>query len=196
MTEYDAWWEKDSSFSEKMMPQVKKILDTIEFPKRIQDNVGTHLDLKGYDLTIKPLQIGVRLRRYRYKKFDEFTEDDKEKDTMTSDYYFFGYATPNEEDVYSYLLFNHKDFEKHRSEYKISRQRNEEHSDRWFTTYPLYSIYETCQIIGLKGPIAWKDDHKMCKWSGEGYIKCVPKIREKRKVCLTCSDNPDLLTGV
>jgi len=153
---YNIVWGKDMSFSRKMMPQVKTLLDANRFPKKIKDNEGTALDLKGYDLTIKPLQIGVRIRRYNFNSYDEFTEDDKEKNTMNADYYFFGYANMDETDLYSYIIFNHHDFAEKREQLKTDRQQNRKHSSVLFTCYSLYKISKLCEIITLKGNIAFK----------------------------------------
>ena len=104
---YELVFHDDLGFSRRMMPYVQKILETTTFPKRIQNNEGTELDLKGHDLTLKPLQIGVRIRRSKYKKFDDFTEDFKEAREMEDDYYFFGYAYGDESGLSSYIIFNH-----------------------------------------------------------------------------------------
>ena len=157
---YNIVWTKDLTFSRKLMVPVKTILDKIRFPKKIRDNEGTALDLKGYDLTIPPLQIGVRIRRYDFNAFDEFTEDDKEKNTMNADYYFFGYANKDETDLYSYIIFNHHDFAEKRRELETNRQENKKHSAVPFTCYSLWKISNLCEIIALKGNIAFKSEQK------------------------------------
>ncbi|MCW4048555.1 MAG: hypothetical protein NWE89_02345 [Candidatus Bathyarchaeota archaeon] len=163
-------FHEDLDFSKRFTPIIKKILNKTTLPKKIQDNVGTENDLKGHDLTIK-LQIGVRTRRYDnsrtrspnekyicYVNYDEFTEDDKERDTMEDDVYFFGYSLPDESGLYSYIIFDHHDFRKARENnlLRTTRKQNKGHGLGWFTGYPIWDIIKYCKIYGKDGRIGWK----------------------------------------
>ena len=158
---YEYRWIIDTDFSEQLKPKIIDIIKQIPLPRNVQDNIGTEDDKrKGYDLTINPLptQVAVRIRRNKYKNYDEFTEDDKERDTMKPDVYFFCYATLDENDIESLLYFNHRDFRKAREKklFTETRKQNSKHSKVWFTGYPLSEINKYCATYARKGKIAWK----------------------------------------
>ena len=158
---YEIPFIRDVKFSGKFLPTVKEIIDKVNIPTRLRDNVGTPLDMKGYDVTLKPIQIGLRIRRYKYLNYNEFTQDDKEKTKMDCDYYFLGYATyesshdPNRNDLTAYILFDYPDFKNERSN-KItlkSRQKNWAGSLVWFSCYSLCDIEKYCKIYAKMGSI-------------------------------------------
>ena len=177
----------DLGFSRRMMYFVQKILETTTFPKRIQNNEGTELDFKGHDLTLNPLQIGVRIRRGKYKKFDDFTEDFKEAREMEDDYYFFGYAYDDESGLSSYIIFDHNDFRKARDNdlLRHRKRNNEEHSGVPFFCYPLYDIFKNCNVIKKQGKIAYKKERS-------GYKNPVP---QKNGTILTFDELWGRITG-
>jgi len=148
-----------------MMPHVQKVLNGTTFPKRIQNNEGTELDFKGHDLTLNPLQIGVRIRRAKWIKKDDFTEDFKEARQMEDDYYFFGYAYGDESGLYSYIIFDHHDFRKARENELLrwKKEKNQKHSSVPFLCYPLYDITQHCKIIAKQGKIALKKERQEYK---------------------------------
>lgn len=154
--EFDAIFHKDSQFSKSIMKQVAQILHSLNLPKDIQDNCGTAEDFKGHDLTIKPLQIGVRVRRYGYVHYDEFTQDDKERDTMNCDLYFMGYAEQDEQSLHSYMVFNYSDFKMVRSTPacpRADRKQNYEHSLVWFDAWRNRDILDSCHVYDFRGTI-------------------------------------------
>lgn len=180
--DYMEWYYKryhrivhiDSEFSRRFMPTIKKILNETTLPKKIQNNVGTESDLKGHDLTVT-LQIGVRIRRYDnsltrsykekyrcYVEYDDFTEDDKERNTMEDDVYFFGYSHRDESGLHSYIIFDHQDFRKARENnlLRTIRRKNYEHGLVWFTCYPIWDVIKHCKIYGKYGRIGWKERRK------------------------------------
>lgn len=158
---YEIPFIRDVKFSGKFLPTVKEIIDKVNIPTRLRDNLGTPLDLKGYDVTLKPIQIGLRVRRYEYLHYNEFTQDDKERIEMDCDYYFFGYANyesshdERKNEFEAYLLFDNQDFKKERGR-KIplkSRQRNREGSLVYFSCYDVCDIEKQCKTYVKSGPI-------------------------------------------
>jgi len=177
---YELRFNEDSDFSSRFMPKIKTILNETTLPKKIQNNVGTESDLKGHDLTIT-LQIGVRIRRYDnsltrsyenkyicYVNYDDFTEDDKERDTMEDDVYFFGYSRRDESGLHSYIIFDHQNFKKARENnlLRTARRKNYEHGLVWFTCYPIWDVKKYCKIYREYGRIGWKQKRR-------GYSKPV-----------------------
>ncbi len=160
---YEIRWNEDLNFSKRFTPIIMEILDKTTLPKKIKDNVGTESNLKGHDLTVT-LQIGVRIRRYSYVDFDDFTEDDKERDTMEDHVYFFGYSLQDESGLYSYIIFDHHDFRKARENnlLRTTRRRNRKHGLAWFTCYPTWDIRKHCKIYGESGEIG---DFEERDWS-------------------------------
>ncbi len=153
---FDPIFAADSQFSKRLMEQVIRILDHLDLPKNIRDNCGTVEDFKGHDLTIPPIQIGVRIRRYNYIRWDEFTQDDKERDTMGCDVYFMGYATEDEKSLYSYIVFNYHDFKSVRSTPVCplaDRRPNTEHSLVMFSAWRNRDIIDSCRIYAKHGTI-------------------------------------------
>jgi len=148
--QYEIVFQGDLGFSRKMMPHAKAIIEQARLPKCIQDNEGTELDRKkGHDLTIVSLSIGVRVRRHKYIKYQQFTQDDKERKTMSCDFYFFGYATSDESCLQNYLIFDGKEFEIKRNSGQIpiaARMQNYKHSDVWFNAYDLSDIRKQCTV--------------------------------------------------
>jgi len=178
---YKLRWNEDCEFSERFMPRIEEILNETTLPKKIQNNVGTEEDLKGHDLTVI-LQIGVRIRRYDnsitssykgryicYVNYDDFTEDDKERDTMKDHVYFFGYSLPDESGLKSYIIFDHNDFRKARDNklLRCIRKPNKEHGLVWFNCYPIWDIIKHCKIYGKYGRIGWKEKRSR-------YTKTIP----------------------
>ena len=159
---YELRWNEDKAFSQQFMPRIKETLNETTLPKKIKNNVGTESDLKGHDLTVEPLQIGVRIRRFDYKKYDDFTEDDKERNTMEDDVYFFGYSHTDESGLHSYIIFDHHNFRKSRDSnlLRTLRKQNKEHGVAWFTCYPIYDIIKYCKIYGKYRQIGWKIQRK------------------------------------
>ena len=155
---YETTWKTDLRFSENLKKKILEIIDTINLPKNFKDNLGTDDDLKGRDITIKPIQIGIRTRRFSYYGFDQFTEDDKERDTMKCDIYFFGYATDDENDLYSCIIFDHNDFRRARDAvlFTIERSSQRKHSQVVFTSYYISEIIEHCKIYHKKGKIGFR----------------------------------------
>jgi hypothetical protein len=157
---YELIFQGDVEFSGKFMPTVKAIIGNIDFPKEIQDNAGGgELDLQGYDLTVKPIQVGVRIRRSKYIRYDQFTQDDKERRIMSCDYYFLGYATRDESELYSYMVFDYKDYESKRDTPDIpcrDRRKNKKHSAVWFNCYANWDIRRHCETYICKGDIGKK----------------------------------------
>jgi hypothetical protein len=156
---YNVVFTQDVEISRKFMPKVYEILDGINFPKEIRNNEGTELDLRGYDLTIKPIQLGIRVRRFYAVKWDQFTQDDKERQTMSCDYYFLGYITSDESGLYSFIVFDGKDYEQKRDAEEIpvaDRQKNGKHSSVWFNCYRISDIVNHCRIYAKEGNIGFK----------------------------------------
>lgn len=152
---YEFVFQADSQFSSQLMDLVKEICYPLSLPKEIRDNVGTELDFKGYDLTMT-IQIGVRLRRFKWAQRDEFTQDDKERDTMTCDCYFLGYAAKDESQLFSYMIFNYADFVSLRNTPAIPlalRKQNWEHSRVWFSGWRNRDILNQCRIYASMGNI-------------------------------------------
>lgn len=153
---YEIVFQSDFKLSNQLMDLVKGIIQSLNLPREIRDNVGTELDFEGYDLTIKPVQIGVRVRRFRWAQRDEFTQDDQERDTMTCDYYFLGYATKDELQLFSYMVFNYADFVSLRSTLAIPlafRKRNWKHSRVWFSGWRNRDILDHCRIYAQMGNV-------------------------------------------
>ena len=145
---YELVFQDDISFSRRFMAEIKVILDQCSFGQ-IRDNEGTELDFKGADLTIMPLQIGVRVRRQSYKWMDQFTQDDKERMTMSCDIYFLGYANKDEKGLDSYMIWDGKDYATHRDNGDIpvaDRKQNTKHSLVWFNCYNNSDIKRFCRI--------------------------------------------------
>ena len=165
---YNIIWNEDLGFSQKFMPQVKQRLDETKLPKQIRDNQGTELDFQGHDLTIKPLNIGVRIRRHVYHKYDDFTEDEKERATMADDVYFLGFAYADESGLKSYIIFDHPDFRKARDNNELTwqKKKNDKHSQVSFYCYSLKDIKEKCRIYNIKEPIGWIQNNKRPNWAG------------------------------
>lgn len=173
---FELRWNEDKAFSQQFMSGIKKTLNETVLPKKIKDNVGTEDDLKGHDLTIDTkFQTGVRIRRYSnpetgfcYVDCDDFTEDDKERDTMRDDIYFFGYSHLDESGLHSHIIFDHHDFRKARDNgwLRSTRRKNKEHGLVWFTCYPIWDIIKHCKIYGKYGRIGWKERRR-------GYTKPV-----------------------
>ena len=156
---YETIWHTDLKFSENLKKNILGIIDTVNLPKNFKDNLGTEDDLKGRDITINPIQIGIRTRRFSFYGFDQFTEDDKERDTMKCDIYFFGYATDDEKDLYSCIIFDHNDFRQARDSgsFNIERSSQRKHSQVVFTSYYISEIIEHCKIYYKKGNIGFRE---------------------------------------
>ena len=170
---YKLRWNEDMGFSIRFMPKIKKILNETTLPKKIRNNLGTESDLKGHDITLEPLQIGVRVRRYAdpvkgtcYVDYDDFTEDDKERNFMEDDVYFFGYSLPDESGLYSHIIFDHHDFRKARDSdlLRCKRKQNKEYGLVWFNCYPIWDIKKYSKTYGEYGRIGWKERRR-------GYTK-------------------------
>jgi len=114
--------------------------------------------LKGSDITIKPIEVAIRTRRYGNISFDQFTEDDKEKNTMKCDIYFMGYATEDENDLYSEIIFDHNDFRRIRDSglFTVERHGQSTHSKVAFNCYYISEIIKYCRIYHKKGNIGWR----------------------------------------
>lgn len=160
-TEFELVWQGDLEFSRGFMPEIMGILGAIKFQDvEIRNNENTLLDLQGSDLTIlppDPLQIGVRVRRNYALRWDEFTQDDKERRTMSCDVYFLGYADKREEQLVSYMVWDGHEFEVKRNDGTIplaSRQQNKIHSRVYFNCYSNCDIARHCRIYKIYGPIA------------------------------------------
>ena len=156
---YNFIWLDDFGFSQKFTPQITEILSKLPLPKKIQDNLGTQKDRDGSDLTVLPLDIGVRVRRASYTHFDEYTEDDKERDTMEPDIGVYGYATEDESKLQSLVVFDHHDFRKARKRglLRSTREQNRKHSLVQFTCYPISDIIKHCKIYGVGGSIGGEE---------------------------------------
>lgn len=153
---YSVVFQDDISFSRTFMKEIKAILDSIAFG-RIRDNEGTDLDFKGADLTIMPLQIGVRVRRAQYKQFDQFTQDDKERTKMSCDVYFLGYANKDGTGLDCYMIWDGNDFATKRDAGLIpliDRKQNQKHSRVWFNCYKNSDIKNQCKVYKIYGNIA------------------------------------------
>uniref|UniRef100_A0A6M3MCR9 Uncharacterized protein n=1 Tax=viral metagenome TaxID=1070528 RepID=A0A6M3MCR9_9ZZZZ len=162
--EYDEIWKESLHFSRILMPEIKKHLSLFTGCTKITDNEGTEIDKnEGKDITcIMPfednLTFGVRVRSYKHKKFDEYTEDDKERDNHNPDFHFYGYADRHNKKLYSFIIFHHGEFINGKKTKKIwisDRRQNEKYSKVWFTCYPLRQIAENCYSFRY-GKIGWK----------------------------------------
>jgi len=165
---YNLIFEKDLHFGNKFTPLIHRILNIVNIPLIVRDNLGSNLDKKGHDLTLKPIEIGMRVRKYKYLSYNQFTQDDKERNEMDCDYYFFGYATYKASidkqfsDLIAYILFDYQDYKKLRDTKIIpckARMQNKEHSSVWFNCYSLEDIEKNCRIILKSGPIGLKIVH-------------------------------------
>lgn len=167
MSSFDYHWKKDTGFSKNLMSKVKDIIEKeITLPKNIRNNFGTSEDIdKGHDLSIetKLINVGVRNRRYPYKTYDQFSEDDKELGTVKNDIYFFGYSTPDEKELSSCIVFNHHDFRAARDEgqFNVERVRNRKHSIVWANYYLISDIMRTCEVYYKMGNIGWRSSLDM-----------------------------------
>lgn len=153
-TKYDFIFGEDLGFAQRLMPEVIRILQSITLPISFKDNMGTAEDSKGHDLTGQPFHVGVRVRRQKYKHYKQFTQDDKERETMSCDLYFFGYATDDEQSLDSYLIFDGRAFEAGRGTERIpvsARCPNHKHSQVWFNCYDLADIEQHCAIYAQRG---------------------------------------------
>jgi hypothetical protein len=170
----DTWFPPDIDLARAFMPLTTEYLaQVIKFDKW-EDNENTQLDKEGMDISLIRDKatihtIGVRVRRYRsihnpkiiYHKYDDYTEDDKERDTMTCDWHFYAYLNEKHDNFLSAILFLHDDFIRAKKENKFTtkRYKNKNHSDRWFTCYPFSQIKQYCvhriwgKIGYLKTPI-------------------------------------------
>ncbi len=163
-------FQGDVAFSRKFNPEIREFLVGIVTPKKIVDNFWTPKDREGKDFTITSHhEIGARIRRARYQHLDDFTEDDKERDTQTPDIEVFGYATPDESKLNSLIVFDHRDFRKARNAgfLRTQRRQNRKHSLVWFTAYPVWDIKKHCRIYGGFGSIGWRKERDKKKgWKG------------------------------
>jgi hypothetical protein len=159
--QYETVFQGDIGFSRKFMPQIQAVLDSITLPKKIRNNEGTELDKQGSDLTVMPLQIGVRVRRNYARRWDQFTQDDKERQQMSCDVYFLGYANPEETQLVSYMIWNGGEYEQLRDTSAIpmrERIQNFDHSLVYFNCYSNQDIAENCTIYALEGRIAGQNN--------------------------------------
>jgi hypothetical protein len=170
---YEVIWQNDLSFSRKFMPEILDILGRIDFQDVvIRNNEGTKLDSQGSDLTILPsksLQIGVRVRRNYAVKWDQFTQDDKERTTMNCDVYFLGYADEEERHLLSYMIWNGNEYAMKRDDGTIplaSREQNERHGRVPFNCYYNSDIAKCCHVYVKVGDIA----------SQPGIAECHPQL--------------------
>lgn len=159
-TEFEVMWQADLGLSRKFMSEILSILEKIDFQDTvIRNNEGTELDLQGSDLTLlpsRPLQIGVRVRRNYAVKWDQFTQDDKERTAMNCDVYFLGYADEQEERLVSYMVWDGNEYARKRDSGVIplaSRQQNKKHSKVFFNCYRNRDIAENCHIYEIAGNI-------------------------------------------
>lgn len=158
--QFEVVWQADLSFSRKFMPEILAILGRINFQDReIRNNEGTELDSRGSDLTIlpsRPLQIGVRVRRNYAARWDEFTQDDKERTKMNCDVYFLGYADKQEERLVSYMIWDGNEYAAKRDDDIIplaSRQQNKKHGKVYFNCYRNRDIAKQCHVYYKFGNI-------------------------------------------
>lgn len=159
--QYEVVFQGDMGFARKMMSQVQEILRNAPLPHPIRDNEGTELNGKGSDLTIMPLQIGVRVRRNFALRWDEFTQDDKERQKMSCDIYFLGYADRDEERLVGYMVWDGTDYARLRGTGAIprkSRTQNKKHSRVWFNGYSNRDIAKHCKVYAIAGRIAGRLD--------------------------------------
>lgn len=157
---YETTFQGDIGLSRKFMPEVRKILIAI-LPREIRNNEGTELNGQGSDLTIlpsSPTQVGVRIRRTFAAKYDQFTQDDKERTLMSCDLYFLGYANKEETELTSHMVWDGKEYEIKRNSGEIplaERKQNRKHSLVWFNCYQNLDIKSHCKIFAIQGRIAW-----------------------------------------
>lgn len=165
---FEFMFNKDISFSKKFLPVINSIINSVNIPTRLRDNLGTNLDQQGYDLTLNPIHIGMRIRRYKWLSKNEFTQDDNERQNMDCDYYFYGYATieaskdPKVSELQAYMLFDYQDFKRLRGTKKIpckDRIRNKTHSLVAFNCYSLSDIENNCRILVKAGSIGIRIIH-------------------------------------
>jgi len=159
----DEWWLSDLELSNKFMPLVIDILKRFFSFNSLTDNQGTEKDRQGKDITLingnEKINIGVRIRRWCnpekpkiiYHKYDEYTEDDKERDTMTCDWHFYAYVNEKYTDFYSWILFDHSDFVEGKKNklLLVGREKNQDHSTVCFSTYPLCLIKKYCAHVSF-----------------------------------------------
>lgn len=157
-------FQEDIEFSRIFKPQIIEILKRIPLPRNVQDHEGTELDrIDGHDFSLRSehTSVGARVRRFEFQDYDQFSQDDKERHTMSCDLYFLGYAGPLGDELYSYIVFDGHDFLKYKDTEKIpivARKRNQEHSLVWFSCYRNYDIIQHCKIYVKYGDIGWKSD--------------------------------------
>ena len=87
-------FQEDIKFSRIFKPQIVEILKGISLPRDVQDQEGTERDrIHGEDFTLrsKRTSVGARVRRFAFQDYDQFTQDDKERNTTTCDLYFLGF---------------------------------------------------------------------------------------------------------
>lgn len=163
---YELIFQGDLKFSARFTPEIKKIIGKLNLPQKINNNLGTQKDLEGSDFTLLPLEIAVRVRRAHYEHYDQYTEDDNERDNMEPDVGMFGYATEDESGLQSLIVFDHRDFRKARRRglLKSERRRNKKHSGVWFTCYSIWDIRKYCKIYGKRGEIGWKGEEPIVKF--------------------------------
>lgn len=161
---FEIVFQDDIEFSRRFKAQISRILEEIKLPKQIGDLEGTERDrIQGHDFSVGSnyTSVGVRVRRFSFQDWDHFTQDDKERNTMACDLYFHGYATPFEDGLYSYVIFDGHDYLRHRDTSRIPlvmRKPNETHSLVWFNCYRNYDIIKHCRIYAQHGDIGWKPD--------------------------------------
>ncbi len=166
---YELVFQGDVAFSRKFNDEINEFIEGVALPKKPVNNFWTPKDLQGSDLSTTGLEIGVRIRRAKYRRFEDFTEDDKERDTQTPDIEVFGYASPDESKLNSLIVFDHRDFRKARNAglLRTQRRQNRKHSGVWFTSYPIWDIKNHCTIYGFFGTIGWKKERNKRKgWKG------------------------------
>lgn len=157
-------FQDDRQFSRRFNAQISRILDEIKLPKQIDNLEGTERDrIQGHDFSVgvNYTSVGARVRRFPFQDWDQFTQDDKERNTMACDLYFHGYAMWGENELHSYMIFDGHDYLKHRDTPRIpliGRRRNKEHSLVWFNCYHNHDIIKHCQVYAKYGDIGWKSD--------------------------------------
>jgi hypothetical protein len=114
-------WKNDKKWSDKFLPEIKSILGVhlIAEPPSEED-AERNTDLMV--LKLEPIRIGCRIRKHEYaKKYgNEFTiRSGRPKGTKTElmkiiegwgDYFFYGFATENEESLSAWFIGDMKVF--------------------------------------------------------------------------------------
>lgn len=159
----------DFIFSRKHLLVMMSYLMPKFYPIDFVDNKGTFKDkILGHDVTLigcRPndkygtkdvINLSVRIRRsiyYKPEKHIDYTEDDKERDTMHPDIHCLGFANKSGTGIEHLMIFSHKSFllAKEQNLLHSEIRKNTTHSVVSFTCYPVYYIIKYCVSDFLLG---------------------------------------------